>query len=265
MFDDSLLLHLLLSFLLGSLWVTLVTVIAERRGSTVGGILVGFPSTAAFSFLFIGINQSLSDAVEATTLFPIAFSVTSAFLLFFTIFARKRFSVGLTLSLLIWFLASSLIVVSGLKDFAFSLVSGLLITAAVYFIINRLHLENLTGKKKPYNLLEILGRGIGAGSLVLLAVLLSQIGGPILGGIATAFPAVFTSTLIILNKNEGLEFSRAITKPLVMSGIFTIIPFSVAIRYFYPIMGIWLGTLSAYAIISPLAILSYLLVHPRRK
>jgi hypothetical protein len=88
-------------------------------------------------------------------------------------------------------------------------------------------------------------------------VLLSQIGGPILGGIAAAFPAVFTSTLIILNSSRGLEFSRAMTKPLAFSGILTIIPFCVAVRYLYPAIGIWFGTLFCYLLVVPLMVLSY--------
>ncbi|MDD3791681.1 MAG: hypothetical protein PHY74_00960 [Candidatus Bathyarchaeota archaeon] len=39
------------------------TVMAEKKGTTFGGVLGGFPSTAAFSFLFIGLNQSSEIAV----------------------------------------------------------------------------------------------------------------------------------------------------------------------------------------------------------
>ena len=78
-----------------------------------------------------------------------------------------------------------------------------------------------------------------------------------LGGIAAAFPAVFTSTLVILNRSRGTEFSRSVTKPLVLSGILTIIPFCVAVRYLYPSFGIWLGTVVSYALVIPLAVLSY--------
>ena len=101
-------------------------------------------------------------------------------------------------------------------------------------------------------------RGVGAGSLVLLSVVLSQIGGPVLGGIAAAFPAVFTSTLVILNRSRGTEFSRAVTKPLVLSGILTIIPFCVAVRYLYPSFGGsgW-DTAVSYALVVPLAAASF--------
>jgi uncharacterized membrane protein (GlpM family) len=258
MIEYSALLHLVLAFAVGSLWVTVITIIAEKKGSVVGGILGGLPSTSAFSFFFIGINQSSSAAVQATTVFPLVFGVTSAYLFFFAFFAQKGFSRGISVSLIIWFAISGLIVLSGLRDFALSLVGGAVISVLTYYsFTKKLKLKNLTGEERLYKIREIVLRGVGAGFLVLISVFLSQIGGPILGGIAAAFPAVFTSTLIILNKSKGTEFSRAVTKPLVMSGILTIIPFSVAVRYLYPSFGVWLGTLFSYALVVPLAVLSY--------
>ena len=258
--SDSFLLHLFLAFAVGSLWVTLITIIAEKKGSIIGGILGGLPSTSAFSFFFIGINQSSVAAVQATTVFPLAFGVTSAYLFFFAFFSRKSFSRGIFASLLLWFAFSGLIVASGLKDFAFCLVGGAAISVLTYYSFTKLlKLQNLKGETRIYRIRDVVLRGVGAGLLVLVSVLLSQIGGPVLGGIAAAFPAVFTSTLVILNRSRGKEFSRAVTKPLVLSGILTIYPFCVAVRYLYPSLGIWLGTFASYALVVPLAILSYYL------
>jgi uncharacterized membrane protein (GlpM family) len=258
MASDSFFLHLFLAFAVGSLWVTAITIVAEKKGSILGGILGGLPSTSAFTFFFIGINQSSAAAVQATTVFPLAFGVTSAYLFFFAFFAQKKFSFGLAFSLFIWFAISGLIVGSGLRDFEISLVGGVLISVLTYYgFTKKLKLQNLKGEARLYEISDVVLRGVGAGSLVLVSVLLSQIGGPVLGGIAAAFPAVFTSTLIILYRSRGTEFSRAVTKPLVLSGILTIIPFSVAVRYLYPSLGIWVGTLVSYVLVVPLAILSY--------
>jgi uncharacterized membrane protein (GlpM family) len=254
---ESFFIHLILAFTVGSLWVTIITVIAEKKGSTIGGIIGGLPSTSAFSFFFIGINQSSAAAVQATAVFPLAFAVTSAYLFFYAFFAQKGFTRGIVLSLLIWFVVSGLIVTSGLSDFTFSLVGGVVISILIYYLFTKLKLQKLKGTEKFYKIHEIMLRGVGAGFLVLLAVLLSQLGGPVLGGIAAAFPAVFTSTLVILNKSRGTEFSRAMTKPLVLCGIFTIIPFSVAVRFLYPSLGIWIGPLVSYILVIPLAVLSY--------
>ena len=265
MIDSSVLLHLLLAFVVGSLWVTAITVISEKKGSVVGGILGGLPSTSAFSFFFIGINQSSAAAVQATTVFPLAFAVTSAYLFFFAFFAQKSFRKGIILSLTIWFAVSALIVASGLNDFAYALVLGVVISVLTYFFFTKLKLQNFKGQKKLYRIHEIVLRGVGAGSLVALSVLLSQTSGPVLGGIAAAFPAVFTSTLIILYRSKGTEFSRAMTKPLVFSGILTIIPFSVAVRYLFPGLGVLAGTLFSYLLVVPLAFLSYYAVKHRGK
>jgi len=260
MVSDVFLLHLVLAFVVGSLWVTIITIVAEKKGSVIGGILGGLPSTSAFSFFFIGINQSSAAAVQATTVFPLAFGVTSAYLFFFAFFAQKGFSRGIILSLLIWFVASCLIVVSGLRNFWFSMVGGAAISLLTYYLfIKKLKLQKLKGEAIQYKIHEVVLRGVGAGLLVLISVYLSQIGGPVLGGIATAFPAVFTSTLIILKRSRGTEFSRAVTKPLVLSGILAIYLFSAAVRYLYPTLGIVLGTAVSYLLVIPLAILSYYL------
>ncbi len=259
MIDYWVLVHLVIAFAVGSSWVTIVTVVAEKKGSVLGGVLGGLPSTSAFSFFFIGINQSSAVAVEATTVFPLAFGITSAYLFFYAFFSRKGFVRGVVLSLLIWFAVSGLIVASGLDDFAFSLAAGLAISASTYYFFSNLKLRNIKGEEKLYSTREVILRGVGAGFLVLLSVLLSQIGGPVLGGIAASFPAVFTSTLVILQKSRGTEFSRSMTKPLVLSGILTIIPYSVAVRFSYPVFGVWTGTLFSSILVVPLAIFSYYL------
>jgi hypothetical protein len=190
--------------------------------------------------------------------FPLAFGVTSAYLFFYASFAAKGFSRGIAFSLLIWFAVSGLIAASGPKNFALYLTAGSVISVLTYYgFAKKLKLQSLKGQEQHYRLWEIIFRGVGAGALVMISVLLSQIGGPVLGGIAAAFPAVFTSTLIILNKSRGTEFSSAVAKPLVLSGFLTIIPFCVAVRYLYPTVGVLLGTLVGYILVIPLAVLSH--------
>jgi uncharacterized membrane protein (GlpM family) len=146
MTSDSLLLHLFLAFVVGSVWVTLVTVVAERSGSALGGLMGGLPSTSAFAFFFIGLNQSPEIAAQATTVFPLSFGFTCSFLFFYALFAKKGFAFGLLSSLVIWFGLSALTVVSGLQDFTLS--------------------------------------------------------------------AIFSSTSYLLNKSKGIDFSRAMARPL---------------------------------------------------
>ncbi len=258
MLDTLLLARLILAFVVGSLWVTAATIIAEKKGPVIGGILGGFPSTAAFSFLFISINQSTTAAVNATTVFPLAFAVTNAYLLMYAYFAKKGFKTGLTISLLFWLAASTLIVTSGIEHYAVALVGGAAISAITFYLLaKKLSVPRFVGEKTLYQPSEVVFRGLGAGTIVAISVLLSQIGGPILGGVAAAFPAVFTSTLLILQHSRGTEFTRSISKPLAYTGILTVIPYSIAVHYLYPNVGIFLGTLFAFLLVIPLAFLSY--------
>ncbi len=256
MLDLLLLIRLFLAFAVGSIWVASITIITERKG-TAYGILGGIPSTAAFSLLFIAINQSPAAAVEATVVLPLAFSISNAFLLLYAFTARKGFARGISVSLLVWFAVSALLVASGLSNYAFSLGVGAAISVLTFVMFRKLKLASFGGNGKLYGKGEVALRGAVAGTLVAAAVLLSQIGGPILGGVAAAFPAVYTSTIIILHRSRGTEFSRSITKPLVYSGILTVIPYSVAVHYLYPAAGVWLGTLFSYLLVVPLAALSY--------
>jgi hypothetical protein len=214
--------------------------------------------------MFIGLNQSTSVAVESTTVFPLAFAVTCSYLFFYAYFSQKSFKQGIIISLSIWFIISMLIAAAGLNDFVVALICGIGVAALTYFgFAKKLKLQNLKGGQKLFKSREILFRGVGAGSLVSISVLISQISGPVLGGISAAFPALFTSTIIILYHSKGTEFSRAITKPLVFSGILTIIPYSVAVKYLYPILGVWVGTCVCYFIVLPLSALSYFLIKRR--
>lgn len=149
MLSDSLLLHLALAFAVGSLWVILVTVLSEKKGSRFGGVLAGIPSTSALAFLFIGINQSSAAAVQATTVFPLVISFTCAYVLFYAVFAKKGFAIGLSISLLMWLTVSGVIVLSGLKNFTLSLVCGILVSAATFYAFDkRLRLKNFPGGEK---------------------------------------------------------------------------------------------------------------------
>lgn len=256
MLDTLLLIRLVLAFTLGSIWVATTTVIAERRG-IVWGILGGLPSTAAFSLLFIGLNQSVAAAVDATVVLPLVFSVSNAYLLLYAFASRRGFTFGLSISLLVWLLISAIVMALGFNNYIISLGVGGVISVLTFLGFTRLKLHRFEAKSKLYGTKDILIRGVIAGTFVSVSVVVSQIGGPILGGVAAAFPAVYTSTILIHRQNMGTEFSRSMTKPLAISGIFTVIPYSIAVHYLYPATGVYLGTLLAYMLIIPLSVLSY--------
>jgi len=259
MLDSLLLLRLVLAFIVGAVWVAAVTGLADRKGSAYA-ILGGLPSTATFSLLFITVNQSPQIAVDAPVAFPVAFSVTNAFLLFYAYLSQRGFKLGISISLLIWFCASIAIVASGITDYALSLTVSAAISILTFGLFAKKVKIKKTEGKNCYSHGAIALRGVGAGLLIAASVFLSQIGGPILGGVAAAFPAVYTSTLLIMRRDKGVEFSRQTAKAMAYSGILTVIPYSVAVHYLYPAVGVWVGTVFSYLLVVPLAVAAYHLI-----
>lgn len=250
--------HLYLAFLLGFGWVTLVAEATARWGPERGGFLGGLPSTTPLAFFLIGWNQSPEAAAQATTIFPLIFGFTGSFLLFYALLAKKGFGLAMAVSLSIWFGLSALTIVSGFDNFIFSLAGCISVSVTTYYLFTKnLKLENRMPNQEKNTILQRLLRATISGGIISLAVLMSQLGGPIVGGVFSAFPAVFASTLYVVNESQGMDVSRTMALPLMVTGTLTIVPYSITVRYLYPDLGIWLGTLAAYFVALSIAYLLY--------
>jgi uncharacterized membrane protein (GlpM family) len=100
-------------------------------------------------------------------------------------------------------------------------------------------------------------RGVLGGLVVTIVVIVSMVGGPLIGGVFAAAPAIWSSSLYVTARTHGIEFSRSLTASFMRTGVLTIIPFTVAVRYFFAASGIWFGTCFAYLAISPLAFIAW--------
>ncbi len=250
-------LRLAASFAAGFAIVALITALADLFGEGPAGFLGGIPSAGPVSLLFIGLTQSQAAAVQATTLFPLGFSSTFAFLLFYAVPKEARFSVRMALALGLWLPASAAVAVWGPEDFAVSLAASLVIALAVLLIRMRIPTKATTFvATRPTLKLSAL-RGALGGSVVLSVVLLSEVSGPQVGGVFAAAPAIWSSSLYVTSRARGMEFSRSLTLPFMQTSIFTVIPYGVAARYFFSASGIWWGTLFSFVAIAPLAVLAW--------
>ena len=254
---DYLLFRLVLAFVMTGGWVTLIALITAKYSGDLGGFVGGLPSAAAFSLLFTGWIESPTIAAQAATMFPLFVSFSGTFLLFFAHFARRGFAFGVLASLGLWFVVCLTVVFSGIEDFTFALAGSVLVSIVTYYGLRRLRLPILGITQKDYSLPQAALRFVLGGTIVVTAVLASQVGGPIFGGVFSAFPVIFISTLVGINTSHGTEISRRITMPLMVSMTLTVIPYGVAVKYLYPSLGVEYGTLIAYAVAGITGILYY--------
>jgi hypothetical protein len=257
-------LDILLAFLVGGGWITLTTVAADRFGTKTGGFIGGLPSTIVVSLLFIGIVQGPATASEVTTFIPLSMAFSGLFLAAYALLARKGFLLGLVLSLLLWFILSSLIIVFRINNFIFAMTGYLILFLFTWLIFTKyLNIHSIGVVRPHFSAGHLILRGLFGGFIIAFTVVISKLGGPVFGGIFGAFPAVFMSTIIISYRSNGLEFSRSITKPLFFSGMINVIVYSTSVRYLYPVYGLLWGTMLSYLISMVSALLTFLFIHKK--
>lgn len=246
-----------LSFVVGSTWVTLGTVLAERYGSKVGGMVAGLPTTILLGLFFIGWTQSTETAVMATTIVPVIGAINCLFLVTYLSLLKVGFRLALAGSILLWFILSLTVTALGFSNFPLALLAYVVLFLLSYnFAERKLDVESQSGRSITYTPLLILLRGLFSGFIIVLTVVLTWVGGPLLGGTFAMFPAMFLGTLAITYFHHGPAFSSAVMKSSILGAV-SVVLFGVAVRYTYPHLGLWWGTAVSTAISYAAAVAIY--------
>jgi hypothetical protein len=245
--EASFWLKLALSFVAGSVWVTASTLIAERFGSKLGGLIGGLPSTAVISLFFIGWSQSPTLASQAATMIPIVQGINSLLIVVYVLWVKHSFAIGITAGLLAWFALTGLLVGYSLGALWVSITGWLGFGLASYFVVEKiLRVPSQGCIQVRYTAIQVLLRALFGGTVIAFAVLVGKLGGPLYGGIFATFPAMFLSTLVITYYSGGASFSSAVAKSLLLSGIINVPLYALAVRFLYPAWGLYVGTLAAF-------------------
>ena len=262
--DSSFWLKLALGFLVGSLWVTLTTLSAERFGSKVGGLIGGLPSTVVIALLFIGYTQSPLVAAQATTVMPLAQGLNGLFILAFLLLIPRGLKLALPVSLLVWFSLAAFLYLLDLQSFLISIIGWLVLLILCYFVLERWMEIASRGKQAfVYPPSQLIWRAIFGGAVISFAVLMGKLGGPLLGGIFGSFPAMFLSTLVITSHIGGAAYSKPVGKSLLVSGLINVPLYEIMVRYLYPSVGLALGTTIAVILSLGTGYLTFLFMKSR--
>ena len=135
-----------------------------------------------------------------------------------------------------------------------------------YLILEKfLMIRSVAADQTGHSEKNLVIRSSFGGLVVTLTVLIAKAGGPELGGMIAAFPAMFISTLTVSYKANGIEFARAMTKPLMVTGMITVAVYAIALRYLYISTGLYLGTLLSLGVSAVSAYLTYRFILPGLK
>lgn len=243
----SIIYHTLIPFLLSALVVILVTIIAERYGTKTGGIIGTLPSTIVIAFLFIALDKGVLFASESVAIVPAEMGINLIFLAVFALLASRQLLVALTASLFTWTALTLLLFFSNTTNIVVSLVLFVVFFMSTFIVLDKMKkIPSKHSIKVHYTPLKLLGRSIIAGTVIALAVTVSNVGST-LSGIFSVFPAIFLSTMVITQREHGPEFAGAMAKGMIF-GSPSVVSYAVSISFLYPLNGIVIGTIGAFLI-----------------
>lgn len=249
---DAFALRLVLSFVLGGLSVALFTTLAERHGSRLGGLLLSFPVKVVIALVLIALNEGVPFAAAAAVAVPAGIGVNVVFLAATALLVRRlRPWPAIAGALGLW-LAAGLLVVFLLPGDAPLLALACWALPALVALVLLARVPGLRGDRRArrdpggFGLRGLLTRALGAGTVVALSIVLARYGGPTLGGLASVFPSGWITTMVILTRKQGPDFTGATTRVMV-AGSGAPVAFGLGVAFAYPALGVWLGTLAAIA------------------
>jgi hypothetical protein len=247
---------------------TLVTVLIEKCGGLVGGVLGSSPSTilpASVSFFFSAAAFAKGDPAVLSarlriTMFtiPMAMFCNAILLLSWRYLPRlvpqsltfaSKVATITALSVLCWLIPACLvwaltsfwapddgsIVVAGSATFAVLVLLGIAFS---------FHLPHSPPGTKPVTWKVLIARGVGAGISITSAVLLSK-ASPALAGLISAFPAIFLTTMLSVYLAQGEGTTIGAVSPMVL-GSSAVSVYAVVFGLTAPIIGPWAAMALSY-------------------
>jgi len=236
------------SFFIAGIWITSVTLLAEKFGSKIGGLITNLPSNILISFLFIALTKNVNYVKDATVTVPIGMSIDALFLLIFIILLRYKLTLAVIISLSAWFLLAIVSISIPVNNIVTNIIVYIIITVISFILVEKvLKIKSVPKNSKKYSLPQILIRAAFAGSVVSGIVIIAYFLNPFFVGIISTFPAVLSTTMIILAVNQNNRFAQATGKILILSST-NIVIYSSAVYVTYPVFGIIFGTIISFAL-----------------
>ena len=244
---DSLIFQTAASFFFSALVVIIITIVAERYGTKIGGLIGTIPTTIVIALIFIGLNRGTVFASEVAAVTPAGMGINLVFLCVFVLLAKRSLLLSLVCSLAFWALLASILFFLQITNILFSLFIYLMFLVFTFVVLEYWKkIPSVESKKIHYTPMKILFRGLLAGVVIAVAVSFSQVGS-VLSGIFTVFPVVFLSTMVISMRDNGAEFAGGIAKSMIV-GSCSVVGYASAAHILYPIHGIIWGTIESFLV-----------------
>lgn len=237
--------QLFLPFILSAIIVVIIMFIAEKYGTKIGGILGTLPSTIVIALVFLAINKDINFASKSASVIPAELGINILFLIIFAILIFRSVIIAFFISISVWMILSILIIIINLNNIWISITIYLISLILALIILEKIKkIKSIKNVNYHYNKKKIILRGLIAGIVISIAILLSNIGA-IISGIFSVFPAIIISTMLISYKEYGPDFSAGMAKSMII-GISSVAVYATSVHFLYPIYDIIFGSFISY-------------------
>ena len=220
--------QILLAATLAGLVAIAVTVAIEKFGGVIGGILGTIPTTIVPAAAFMWMAEPNSDAFDpAMGMVPVGMLLNAIFLWLWRVVPPripswdfgKRLTIITTINLSMWFAGAAISVTLFPEQKSMSVgLIALIIGVLLGLWISLDHKPAPRGKNRVGPLM-LACRGIAAATAIGLAVWLSQLGSPLLAGMASVFPAIFLTSMVALWIAQGEDVPSGAVGPMMLGAM----------------------------------------------
>lgn len=198
------------------------TLIAERAGPLIGGLVATLPISAGPAYIFLAIDHPASFIADGALLSLVFNAVNTIFALIYALLAQKRsLAVSLSGALAAWIVLALTLPLLPWTLFSATILNVVIIAIALRITRTLRHFRAPRVQARWY---EILLRAVAVALLVGAVVTLSFYIGPAASGVLAVFPIVFTSVIFIMHRRVG---GRA-TAAVMANAIFGVTGFALA-------------------------------------
>ena len=242
--------QILLAAVLAGIVAIAVTVAIEKFGGIIGGILGTIPTTIVPAAAFMWLADPTDAAFQpAMGMVPVGMLLNAIFLWLWRAVPPRipdwnfgnRLSAITAINLSVWFAGAAISVTLFSEQSSITVgFAALLIGVFLGLWITLEHRDAPRGKNTvgPFTLAM---RGVAAATAIGIAVWLSQLGSPLLAGIASVFPAIFLTSMVALWIAQGEAVPSGAVGPMML-GAMSVSFYALLATYMLPEFGIVLGS-----------------------
>jgi len=236
----------------------LVTVVIERLGGVVGGLLGTLPTTIVPASIGIARASSSTDAMQAALFaVPAGMLLNALYLALWRFLPARlpassfggRLALMLSTSLGLW-AAAAFLLVTTLDEVALGAkgAAGVAaLTALVGLVLTRVQPASAKTAPRRVGPVVLVARGLAASLAVGAGVVIAARGGDAAAGIASVFPAIFLTTMVSLWLAQGEAVSASAVGPM-MVGSTSVSAYAVLAALLFPSFGLAVGAAVAWGL-----------------